>query len=420
MPQTRRSETPAPVLGNVTRARRLLQSQGLDGLVVCLPHNVYYLSSYWGLLMSAAHFDAAFFALLPAREDQPASLILPSMELRRLESAGGTWMPETFIYTSPGEEQDQIAIDGQAYSGWPVRDGAELTSLERRWIAKTRAQAQRTSGNSRGALVRALRNAGLSRAKLAVDDERVGPWLSAAGLDKVECLEGRTLLSETRRIKTGAELNLMKEAAKINESAARTAAAALRDGAHWDDIEQLYFTAMAQQGGRGSYLICGAGGPPSGVVRRNEPMLIDALGTYRHYHGDFGRSMVLGEPSTLMRKRHRALCNGWDAVQSLLKPGVRMSELADTAIETIRRNGFPEFVYATPHNLGLEHTDDAMPVGAQQGAGDDAVLEAGMVLNVDLPFTEIGWGSMHLEDTVHITHDGFEALTSMDLDIIVV
>jgi hypothetical protein len=104
-----------------------MQRQGLDGLVVCLPHNVYYLSSYWGLLMSAAHFDAAFFALLPTREDQPASLILPSMELRRLESAGGTWMPETFIYTSPGEEQDQIAIDGRSYSGWPVRDGAELT-----------------------------------------------------------------------------------------------------------------------------------------------------------------------------------------------------------------------------------------------------------------------------------------------------
>ena len=405
---------------HLSRARSLLQQRGLDGLVVSLPHNVYYVSGYWGLLMSAAHFDAAFFALLPAREDQPASLILPSMELRRLESAGGTWMPETFIYTSADDEQDHIAKEGVAYSGWPVRDGSSLTALEQRWIEKTRAQEQRTAGNARGALARAIEYAGLSEAKLAVDDERIGRWLPAAGLEKVTCLEGRELLGDIRRIKTAAELKLMRHAAKINESAARRAAHALREGARWQDIERVYFTAMAEQGGQGSYMICGAGGPPSGVIRRNEPMLIDALGTYRHYHGDFGRSMVLGEPPALMKKRHQALCRGWDAVQTKLRPGVLMSELAQLAVETIRGNGFPEFVYATPHCLGLEHTDDATPIGAQQGAGKDVMLEAGMVLNVDLPFTEIGWGSMHLEDTVHITNDGFEALTSMNLDIIAV
>ena len=41
-----------------------------------------------------------------------------------------------------------------------------------------------------------------------------------------------------------------------------------------------------------------------------------------------------------------------------------------------------------------------------------------MVLNIDMPFTEIGWGSVHIEDTVHITADGYEALTSSDLHII--
>ena len=46
------------------------------------------------------------------------------------------------------------------------------------------------------------------------------------------------------------------------------------------------------------------------------------------------------------------------------------------------------------------------------------LLEEGMVLNVDMPFTEIGWGSVHTEDTVCITSDSYEALTSTDFDII--
>ena len=105
-------------------------------------------------------------------------------------------------------------------------------------------------------------------------------------------------------------------------------------------------------------------------------------------------------------------------MQPLLKPGTRYSELADIAVDTIRRNGLPEFVYATPHSVGLEHTDDPKPAGSQQGMTADVVLEPGMVLNVDMPFTEIGWGSVHIEDTVHITADGYEALTSADFDII--
>jgi len=219
-------------------------------------------------------------------------------------------------------------------------------------------------------------------------------------------------------VKTPAVLELMRKAAHINEAALRQTAAAFREGATWREIETVYFKAMAAAGGAGSYVICGAGGPPSGSIRRDEPMFLDALGTYEHYHGDFGRCVVLGEPGELMKQRHRALCAGWEAVQPLLRPGASYSELAETAVDTIRRNGLPEFVYATPHSLGLEHTDDPKPAGTQQGMTDDVVLEAGMVLNVDMPFTEIGWGSVHIEDTVAITDDGFEALTSTDFDII--
>ncbi|MDJ0710753.1 MAG: Xaa-Pro peptidase family protein [Woeseiaceae bacterium] len=406
------------ILANLSRAREIMAAEDIDGIVAALPINVYYLSGYWGLLMGAERFDAAFFAVLPAHPETPAALVLPSMELRRLVTEGGTWMPEVFIYTSPDGEFDQIAVNGMPYGGWPVRKGSALTDLEDKWIDATQAQVGRVSGNAMGALTRAIEASRLDSGRLVTDDSRVAEWLRRAGLDKVRCRTDAGVLNRIRAVKTPAELALMRTAARINEVAMREAASVFREGAHWSDIENAYNGAMATAGGVGTYVICGAGGPPTGRIRRDEPMFLDALGTYRQYHGDIGRCVVLGEPSDLMRQRHAALCAGWEAVQPLLKPGTRYSELADTAVDAVRRSGLPEFVYATPHALGLEHTDDPKPAGSQQGMTSDIVLEKGMVLNIDMPFTEIGWGSVHIEDTVHILDDGFESLTGSDLSII--
>jgi len=412
------SDTQLPQLLNLPRAREIMARERIDGLIARLPINVYYLSGYWGLLMSAERFDASFFAVLPASEDQPAALVLPSMELRRLVAQGGTWMPETFIFTRPEDEQDQIAVDGLPYGGWPIRAGAELTQLEQRGIEATKAQVGRVSGNARGALARAVRAAGLESASVVCDDVRVADWLDSAGLTDVRCREDSNVFNRIRLVKTEAELALMRKAAIINEVAARKAAAAFREGAQWQEIEAVYAAAMAAAGGRASYLMCGAGGPRTGRLQKGEPMFIDALGTYAQYHGDFGRCVVIGEADELTRQRHAALVGGWNAAAELLRPGIRYSELSNAVIAAVRAAGLPGFIYATPHSVGLEHTDDPKTVGGQQGATADTLLEEGMVLNIDMPFTEIGWGSVHLEDTVRITADGFESLTSDDLDII--
>ena len=206
-------------------------------------------------------------------------------------------------------------------------------------------------------------------------------------------------------------------AARANERALLLAGDSLRDGAGWDEIESIYMVEMARQGARGVYCICGVAGLPAGRVRRGEPILLDALGQYRHYHGDFGRSVVLGEPSREHQRRFQALRAGWDAIRPLLRPGTRYSDIARVAIDTVRGNGFPEFRYVTPHGLGLEHTDDPKPVGVQPGTKPDQVLEPGMVINVDMPYTEIGWGSLHLEDTVLVKAGGHELLTTAGLDL---
>ncbi len=405
-----------PRLLNLTRARELMARDGVDALVAQLPINVYYLSGYWGFLMSTERFDAACFAVLPRAADRPATLVLPSLELRRLASEGGVWMERLHAFSSPLDDDEAIEA-GQPYDGWPIRTGVELSSRERAWVEIVAEHRERVAASALHALARAGRESGLEGARIVTDDARVSGWLEAHGLTPGAVRYDPSFFNEIRMIKTAPEIELMRSAALKNERAMLAAVEALAEGAHWEDIETVYMTAMARQGGRGVYCICGVGGLPAGEVRRGEPVLFDALGQFRRYHGDFGRSAVLGEPNAEHRRRFRALRNGWEAILPMIRPGVRYSELSERALQAVRRSGFPEFRYVTPHGLGLEHTDDPKPLGVQLGTKPDQVLAPGMVINVDMPYTEIGWGSLHLEDTALVTADGHELLTRADLDL---
>ncbi|MCG8375859.1 MAG: M24 family metallopeptidase, partial [Chlorobiales bacterium] len=195
------------------------------------------------------------------------------------------------------------------------------------------------------------------------------------------------------------------------------AADAMASGITWKELENVYIATMASQGARGVYLNCGVGELPRGSIKIGEPVMFDALGHYEHYHGDFGRCAILGEPSAKHRKRHEAICVGWEVAQTHLMPGVRYSTLSAAVGEAVRREGFREFRDPVVHSLGLEHTDDPKAPGVQPQDKPDQTLAAGMVVNVDMPHTEIGWGSVHMEDTVVITESGCERLSSADFSM---
>ena len=398
-----------------------MQREQLDALIAVTPRNSYYLSDYWGLFNTPGGYDAAYMALLPAGE-RPGALVVPALEIRRLETTGGTWLPEVFAYSQPELDGhfDDGTVRGADYRGWPFRPGSEMTELERRWQQIVTRLGSTMSADAFWALTRAIRYADLEQARIATDDSRVGDWLRECGLERIECRYQPTLFNEIRLVKTAREIDIMTRAARINETALLAAVAAMREGSVWPELEDVYMADMARQGGRGVYLMCGVGELPAGHVRRHEPVMLDGLGQFQHYHGDFGRCAVVGEPSAEHRQRHRAICTGWEVAQEWLRPGVRYSELAAAVRDAVRREGIADFREPVVHSLGLEHTDDPKPPGVQPQTKPDQVLQAGMVVNVDMPHTEIGWGSVHMEDTVQITGDGFERLGTADFGLRIV
>ncbi len=407
------------MLLNQDRACQVMEREGLDGLVAVSPLNTYYLSDYWGMFNTPGGYDAAYFAVLPADRRQPASLIVPALEIRRLETMGGSWMPNVFAHShAEGERRfPDGTLRGADYTGWPVRPGAALGDLEQRWTGIVQRLGTQMSADAFHALGRALKAAGLARGRIATDDARVAGWLAAAGLPDVDCRYHPQLFNDIRLVKTPREIELMTRAARANETALLAAAGALQDGITWEELENVYLMEMLRQGARGVYLACGVGELPHGRVRPGEPVMFDALGHVGRYHGDFGRCAVLGEPSAEHRKRHRAINLGWEAAQEYLRPGVRYSELAAAVQKVVRREGIPDFREPLVHSLGLEHTDDPKPAGVQPQTRPDQVLCENMVINVDMPHTEIGWGSVHMEDTVQITADGCRRLGVADFSL---
>ncbi|MEQ1800904.1 MAG: M24 family metallopeptidase [Gammaproteobacteria bacterium] len=410
------------MLLNQSRAIELMERDGLDGLVAVTPLNTYYLSDYWGMFNTPGGYDAAYVAMLPRDPAQPAALVVPALEIRRLETKGGSWMPNVFAHSHADGERhfEDGTRRGADYAGWPVRPGADLGDLESRWTAIVRRLGPQMSTDAFQAVARALTAAGLGKARLGTDDPRLAGWLQAAGLARIECRYQPQLFNEIRLVKTPREIELLTLAARANETALLASAAALREGSSWDELETVYLTEMLRQGARGVYLSCGVGELPHGRVRAGEPVMFDALGHVARYHGDFGRCAVVGEPSAGHRKRHRAIALGWEAAQEYLRPGVRYSELARAVATVVRREGIPDFREPLVHSLGLEHTDDPKPAGAQPQTRPDQVLRENMVINVDMPHTEIGWGSVHMEDTVQITADGCRRLGVADFSLRVV
>ncbi len=405
------------MLLNKARAIAVMEKNGLDGLATQLPINVYYLTDYYSQIMTA-NFDWSCFAVLPRNDSELAAIVIPALDLRALVTAG-TWVPNIVTYTDRPASAD-TATDGGGipYGGWPTRPDAPLSDLASQWVSGVSTWCSSPSANGIGGLVRALKEAGLAKGVIGVDDERLVKALPEAGLAEAKVIYRRDVFNEIRIVKSDEEIELLRRAAQINEASVLEAIDAMRVGATWDDLVRIYMTGMARRDGSGVYLACGVGGLPHRKVVENEPVMFDGLGKYKGYHGDFGCSTVVGEPTAELEKRVKALQAGLETAHDMIRPGVSYSDIRERVSDVVRMAGFNgAFRDPVPHSLGLEHTDDPTPLDLPPGLKADRVLEENMVINVDLPHIEIGWGAIHLEDTARVTATGCEALTSMQTDL---
>jgi Xaa-Pro aminopeptidase len=424
---------------NKPRAYEVMDREGVDGLVALNPVNVFYLGNYFSYELQKLRAIPSF-AVFPRDESQPSFLVVASTDLMHLAN-GDREYPEIIPYSAPSNwqaylnpdnwDKEPLAVggrrsladwgeDGAGKAGMPP--GPELTAREQNWVSMNQRHGKRAA-TPEWALVRALEESGLAKARVAVDDMRIADILKNLGRTDVTCVPGDNTFRKIRMIKSEVELKHMQTVAQVNQAAAMATLQQIDLGATKDDIDRIFMLEAAKRGAKAMWIAAGTvGGLPNGEVVKGQPMMIDAVCQVNFYHGDFGRTFVLGEPSDETVARTNTLKTGWAVARDVIRPGMKYSELRKICGDAMAKvNPAPDGVIfgAGPHSVGLQHTDQPYRDGLPFVVWDDLTFEENMTLTVDFPAHEMGWGGAHLEDLVVVTKNGVEPLATVDEALVV-
>ena len=235
-------------------------------------------------------------------------------------------------------------------------------------------------------------------------------------------------LTRLRSVKTPREVDGVRAACGIVESAFREGAARLRSGLRETEAAVGFHGPLCTGGadlpgpGRvGGFTFC-MSGPNSAKAcgafahssnRRlgvNELILVHCNSYADGYWTDVTRTYCLGEPDGRMRRMYDAVFAARHAALDAIRPGAKASAVDAAARSILRDRGFGEaFKHSTGHGVGFEAiSPNARP---RLHPKSDDVLQTGMVFNVEPAVYFDGFGGLRHCDMVVLTASGAEVLT---------
>jgi Xaa-Pro dipeptidase len=273
-------------------------------------------------------------------------------------------------------------------------------------------------------IVQVLRQYAGDKARLAVDkaDFEGLELLQARGLTLVE---GHSLMEEARKIKSAAELQLMRWTIAVCERGIQRMHDELRPGMSENQLWAWLHYENIRHGGEWIETRLLASGPRTNpwmqesserVMQQGEIVSFDTdlIGPYG-YCADISRAWTVGHvaPTAEQRKLYRLAHEQVHHNMGLLRPGLSHREFVQRAWD-IPQPYLHNRYCCVVHGVGLA---DEYPALAHKGAdwdssGYDGVFEENMVLCVESYIGERGGQEgIKLEQQVLITRDGCQALS---------
>ncbi|WP_300458780.1 Xaa-Pro peptidase family protein [Desulfobacula sp.] len=163
-----------------------------------------------------------------------------------------------------------------------------------------------------------------------------------------------------------------------------------------------------------------AQGPGFTTIKRNEPVMVDYVFVLNGYISDHTRIFSLGKLPGDLLSAHNAMLEIQEMVKQHATPGTVTGDIYDRMMSMAEAKGYKDnFMGAgerrirfTGHGIGLEL--DEFPFIAQ---GQKLALENGMIMALEPKTVIPGKGVVGIENSLLVTDNGLESLTTFSDEI---
>jgi Xaa-Pro dipeptidase len=395
---------------NEARLETLMDRAGLDLLVATSPANVFYASNYRSLGQWILPGVEVYVAI-PRIASAPRALIAPVGEI---DLVAETKLDVTevipygmFSYTRSTSGSEDLSASDLRLIELGIDTTAHNSPLE--------------------ALVAYVQAQDLATGRLGIDEMGVSPARYQefqAALSSASLEPAYGTWQQIRMVKTEKEIDRLRRANAIAATAFKTTLEEYREGVTERELAAVYNQSLIKHGAQPTFTVIGIGShsayPNAAItdreLRKGDIVRYDIGCAYEGYHADIARTVIFGSPSSKLEACYEAILVGEETAIERIRPGLTPDEIFDIAMTATRQAGIPHYERNhVGHGIGVDVYD---PPVLRQGLATP--IEAGMVLNVETPYYEIGWGGLQVEDAVLVTETGSEYLTELDRTLFVV
>ncbi|CAA9539273.1 MAG: hypothetical protein AVDCRST_MAG79-1701 [uncultured Thermoleophilia bacterium] len=377
-------------------------------------------------------------------------LDVPTTEFERRvagvqELVGRARLDALVVWGGPGAESDVRYLSGFASwsgdsvvlvprTGEPVLVTAAIfhgeplhSNIQMSWLRDVRPVARGQSGDPAGAL--AGRAADVLEA-WRVRAGRIGvapPERVPAGVERAlrrnlpgaELVDGSGPLRAMRRIKSPAEVEVVRRLAAATSAGMDAGLAAVRPGATESDVaaavhagciaagaERMYDYGCLTSAGRRSFMK-NVWPRPDKRIGEDELVVIDVAAKLGGFGSDMSRNAVAGQAAEGTRRLLETCLAAQEAGLARTAPGVPVSEVLAVMRRTVAGEGFAAWDWSTAHGFGLDMVEEPY-----FGPGHDEPLEVGMCFYIEPLIIPTDVGTVCIEDMVLVTDGGCEQLSS--------
>lgn len=236
----------------------------------------------------------------------------------------------------------------------------------------------------------------------------------------LEILPLESPIQQLRLIKDADEIDFLRKAAHLGYQGYEFVASLLREGITESQLAlDLEFFWKKRGANRLAFDSIIAFGPNSSMphyragltkLSLNMPILIDIGVVLNHYHSDMTRVVFWGESLPIMKTIYSIVEEAKAQALDLCRPGTLIGDLDRAARDWIASKSYGDyFTHSLGHGIGLDIHEP--PILRENGVYRDMPLQAGMVITIEPGIYLPKIGGVRLEDTILITHDGYENLT---------